>query len=1058
MTDWNAISAFMASVVPWPASQQDPGFVNLHYTSEDRNQNPASPPRKGGVKGWPYRSVDQFVNRVAWMGTVTQFKDVWFCLSLQSQTKPSKNNPSKLHAHRLTANALKVKAIWADVDVGTKPGEYATVEDALKAVIQFRERHSLPPFSAIVGSGGGIQIYWISTTAMTVKEWAPYAEGLRALMLQDKLVKDPGVTTDVARILRVPGTRNHKYDPPAPVRLFNVPLVMYDFPTQLAVLPTIAPAAHTVQVNKSAPSIFADGVDASLFVKPAFTINDGTSLQGGIDKHADILLKAPPIFKECGFYQHALLTGGVDYSQPLWMLSVLGATFMENGNAIAHAISKGHPSYSPDDTQALYDRKVAERADRGIGYPSCAAIAGAGSEACKTCPLFAKGKSPLNIRPVVTATVTQAVTPHVQSQPALDMNLPYGYELNDAGIICEVVQKELNGEPLPPELLPLFMSRLSDPWAQSEPDSLNFTTTVDLGTTHNACIRHEEMTTMALEKAYARERVKIFPKHKARLEQFTMSWLNKLHEIAAAQKAMPYGWHTDNGTRDGFVYAGTFYKDTGEEIKCGVGDPQIRQVFYPTGDIQHWYDAAACITNQKRPELDAIIALSFSAPLTELAGKNAVTLCAYGDSGVGKSAAYAVGVGVWGHPVKGKQSTHSTHNRVMKDMTELNHLPLYWDEIKEEKSQRMVYDVLYDATMGVEKGRMLDGKRAQSRGTWSTQVMLASNVSFTDYILLKDKGHVAGLSRVLEYHVKLAENPVGRISPTEADLIIRKMNASHGMIGALYAKFLAVNHKQVEHEVLMSCKQVEQDLQRSEPERMWVSLVGTLLVGAKYANQLGANLDLPALKTFLYDVFERNRQKRDSLATIAGSAASIEEVMTEYFARAEARDQVLWTRGMAGGAYSLSGGSKVGRPAQAHIEVLRQPRDTKNVSVTAGIAVRWDLRNQTCYVLKSDLRKFLEDEKMPIGTTFDALQRDYGMKFMPKVRIGAGAFTTGRATCCVFENIGPDHEFAEVMYKVLSPDQRPGGSDDPEKQQPVETGLTPVEDVVAFVQGATRGA
>ena len=79
---------------------------------------------------------------------------------------------------------------------------------------------------------------------------------------------------------------------------------------------------------------------------------------------------------------------------------------MENGEAIAHAISKDHPDYTPDGTQALYDRKVAERADRGIGYPSCAAIAGAGSEACKTCPLRRKVKSPLNIRPEVTATVT----------------------------------------------------------------------------------------------------------------------------------------------------------------------------------------------------------------------------------------------------------------------------------------------------------------------------------------------------------------------------------------------------------------------------------------------------------------------------------------------------------------------------------------------------------------------------------------------------------------------------------------------------------------------------
>src|SRR5581483_4777817 len=46
----------------------------------------------------------------------------------------------------------------------------------------------------------------------------------------------------------------------------------------------------------------------------------------------------------------------------------------------------------------------ADRADRGIGYPSCAAIAGAGCKHCQTCPHFPKGKSPLNIRPPVSTT------------------------------------------------------------------------------------------------------------------------------------------------------------------------------------------------------------------------------------------------------------------------------------------------------------------------------------------------------------------------------------------------------------------------------------------------------------------------------------------------------------------------------------------------------------------------------------------------------------------------------------------------------------------------------
>jgi predicted P-loop ATPase len=95
--------------------------------------------------------------------------------------------------------------------------------------------------------------------------------------------------------------------------------------------------------------------------------------------------------------KHALKTEGADYANPLWNLSVLCSTFMENGNAIAHAISKGHVTYSEADTQALFDRKVAERADRDIGYPSCATIKDNGCSACAACPHLPKGQSPLHL-------------------------------------------------------------------------------------------------------------------------------------------------------------------------------------------------------------------------------------------------------------------------------------------------------------------------------------------------------------------------------------------------------------------------------------------------------------------------------------------------------------------------------------------------------------------------------------------------------------------------------------------------------------------------------------
>lgn len=202
--------------------------------------------------------------------------------------------------------------------------------------------------------------------------------------------------------------------------LAALPLVMYDFPAKLTVLQQCA--GSTISPVKAPSSIFAEGVTRETFgtVHPLFAHLKGEpDLNAGIDKHENVLLDPRPIFTKCGFYRGALCNGGADYDNALWMYSILGATFMENGDDIAHKISCGHSTYSPADTQAMFDRKMAERADGRVGgYPQCATIAGAGCKPCATCPLLGKVKSPLNIRPVVTATPTNASSPSASSGQA----------------------------------------------------------------------------------------------------------------------------------------------------------------------------------------------------------------------------------------------------------------------------------------------------------------------------------------------------------------------------------------------------------------------------------------------------------------------------------------------------------------------------------------------------------------------------------------------------------------------------------------------------------------
>ena len=382
---------FMSAVVPWPVDNI--GHVNLHYSMVNpRASEPEQEPLLKGM-GWPFKDLHTFTQRAEWINKTSDFKDVWFCTSRQRDA--STNTKGKSKALRRHANAMDLKAIWIDADVKPEDASgkhYTTLQEAWEALRAFRTKLGLPQFSAVVNSGGGLHAYWISDRALTPTEWLPFAAGLKALLLREGVKCDAGLTTDDVRLLRVPGTFNHKYDPPRVVKLIPIiPLVEYNFETALSFLTTIAPA-------KTMPAASTALFDAAKFAGVKRIIVQATdSLSDGIEKRGEVLLDPQPVFEQCAFMREARETGGIGLDNPLWNLSVLATTFMENGNAIAHQISRGHDSYTHAETQHHFDRKIAERKERGVGWPSCATIQSNGCAACAACPLLGEIKSPLQL-------------------------------------------------------------------------------------------------------------------------------------------------------------------------------------------------------------------------------------------------------------------------------------------------------------------------------------------------------------------------------------------------------------------------------------------------------------------------------------------------------------------------------------------------------------------------------------------------------------------------------------------------------------------------------------
>jgi hypothetical protein len=121
---------------------------------------------------------------------------------------------------------------------------------------------------------------------------------------------------------------------------------------------------------------------------PALTAPDG---------HDSAPLSFKPIQEGCGLFADAYETHGKEHAQPLWHLVALATTFLDGGEQLLHELGNQHPGYTPGTTREMYDRKLREREDRGLGWPGCKAFENAGCAFCKSCQHQGKIKSPLNL-------------------------------------------------------------------------------------------------------------------------------------------------------------------------------------------------------------------------------------------------------------------------------------------------------------------------------------------------------------------------------------------------------------------------------------------------------------------------------------------------------------------------------------------------------------------------------------------------------------------------------------------------------------------------------------
>lgn len=116
---------------------------------------------------------------------------------------------------RTQDNAISLCSFWLDLD-SHGGGKYQSPEEALADLEKFINHSNLPVPSYIHHTGHGIHAVWATNQIMPPNEWLPTAQALRELAEDFGLDVDGEVTTDAARVLRIPNTINFR-DRAAPV-------------------------------------------------------------------------------------------------------------------------------------------------------------------------------------------------------------------------------------------------------------------------------------------------------------------------------------------------------------------------------------------------------------------------------------------------------------------------------------------------------------------------------------------------------------------------------------------------------------------------------------------------------------------------------------------------------------------------------------------------------------------------------------------------------------------------------------------------------------------------
>ena len=749
----------------------------------------------------------------------TMQRDVFFAVGTLKEPDVVDPDTGK-KSYRTAANINCWKCWIADLDIGTNsPKKYPSQAEAITHLSRFCKDTGLP-IPMLVSSGYGVHAYWICDAAIPADVWQKVAIRFKALLAAYGVLADSSRTSDVASILRVVGTSNFK-DPanPKPVKLLRR---QTHLTTAKTFLEQVLQASKTLNV---VPPLALQ-----------WTPTDNNSGLGSFDIESPPS-ELSPIITKCNQIRTFVLAKG-DVPETHWYRALQLVKFCKHGNTegeeLAQKLSTGYPGYSHAETAERL-RRLATR------KPTlCKTFEDANSEGCADCPHRGHIRSPI-VFGMVTAEA-EAPTMTIQHR---DGNIEEVEIPKPPLPWVRTAEKKLGRKTKDPQTGHEYIEIFYDYDIYPTKRMIDESTGTELyyfrsylpkdGWREYPISPSMVYDSRSLFQTMAERGVMPSVKNKEILAAYMLSYMKELQVLKQAESIYSQmGWKKDNSE---FISGDTSYKSDGTNIRIKVaeGYTSLLDNFESKGDLKTWVSITDLYNTPHHEDFGLALMAGFGAPMFCHTGFEGGVFSLNGASGAGKSTILSVIHSIYGKPKCNVLLRKDTGNSKAAVLSAYNNLPVTLDEITtiggEEASQ-----LVFDVTDGRDKQRLnSDASLKASIRTWGLILFTTTNRSLPQLVLAFKPEASGEMMRILERRVDALDQQ----EYAQARKKFEPLNDNYGIAGPILLSWYASNLPEAIRLLNGFTDRLSDAVGGLVPERFWLSMCGTALLGCYVGKLLG---------------------------------------------------------------------------------------------------------------------------------------------------------------------------------------------------------------------------